>query len=168
MVGWDSRQQVNSMLAPAAPPVARPDLGLTRAGGCSLARAAGRCRAFKSCAYHRAALDPGGGVWAAPGPAGKIEGAGDRKLGSGVARMVARRIERSPEAARLDDARGRLTGGVGLGLAITERAVRFHGGSVSATNRAEGGLMVEIHLPLMPASPIAEEAHEPQAVATDQ
>src|SRR5439155_19604583 len=85
---------------------ARPDLGLTRAGGCSLARAAGRCRAFKSCAYHRAALDPGGGVWAAPGPAGKIEGAGDRKLGSGVARMVARRIERSPEAARLDDARG--------------------------------------------------------------
>src|SRR3984957_8588271 len=31
---------------------------------------------------------------------------------------------------RLDDARGRLTGGVGLGLAITERAVRFHGGKV--------------------------------------
>ena len=51
---------------------------------------------------------------------------------------------------RLDDARGRQTGGVGLGLAITERAVRFHGGHVSATNRAEGGLMVEIHLPLMP------------------
>jgi two-component system sensor histidine kinase CpxA len=53
---------------------------------------------------------------------------------------------------RLDDARGRQTGGVGLGLAITERAVRFHGGRVSATNRAEGGLMVEIRLPLMPAS----------------
>jgi two-component system sensor histidine kinase CpxA len=52
---------------------------------------------------------------------------------------------------RLDDARGRQTGGVGLGLAITERAVRFHGGSVSASNRAEGGLAVEIHLPLMPA-----------------
>jgi two-component system sensor histidine kinase CpxA len=50
---------------------------------------------------------------------------------------------------RLDDARGRQTGGVGLGLAITERAVRFHGGRVSATNRAEGGLMVEIYLPLM-------------------
>ncbi len=33
---------------------------------------------------------------------------------------------------RLDDARGRQTGGVGLGLAITERAVRFHGGRVSA------------------------------------
>jgi two-component system, OmpR family, sensor histidine kinase CpxA len=50
---------------------------------------------------------------------------------------------------RLDDARGRLTGGVGLGLAITERAVRFHGGKVSAFNRAEGGLMVEIRLPMI-------------------
>ena len=50
---------------------------------------------------------------------------------------------------RLDDARGRLTGGVGLGLAITERAVRFHGGKVSAFNREEGGLMVEIRLPLI-------------------
>jgi len=60
---------------------------------------------------------------------------------------------------RLDDARGRQTGGVGLGLAITERAVRFHGGRVAATNRAEGGLMVEIHLPLMPASltPVASD-----------
>jgi two-component system sensor histidine kinase CpxA len=56
---------------------------------------------------------------------------------------------------RLDDARGRLTGGVGLGLAITERAVRFHGGKVSAFNRAEGGLMVEIRLPLT-ARPAAE------------
>jgi signal transduction histidine kinase len=50
---------------------------------------------------------------------------------------------------RLDDARGRLTGGVGLGLAITERAVRFHRGKVTAFNRAEGGLMVEIRLPLI-------------------
>ncbi len=61
---------------------------------------------------------------------------------------------------RLDDARGRQTGGVGLGLAITERAVRFHGGRVAATNRAEGGLMVEIHLPLMPGTAGAEEALE--------
>ncbi|HZW81003.1 MAG TPA: ATP-binding protein [Candidatus Deferrimicrobiaceae bacterium] len=53
---------------------------------------------------------------------------------------------------RLDDDRGRQTGGVGLGLAITERAVRFHGGRVAAFNRAEGGLLVEIHLPLLPAS----------------
>lgn len=49
---------------------------------------------------------------------------------------------------RLDEARGRQTGGVGLGLAITERAVRFHGGKVSAYNRLKGGLTVEIRLPL--------------------
>ena len=61
---------------------------------------------------------------------------------------------------RLDDARGRQTGGVGLGLAITERAVRFHGGRVAATNRAEGGLMVEIHLPLMPGGFSNEQALE--------
>jgi two-component system sensor histidine kinase CpxA len=57
---------------------------------------------------------------------------------------------------RLDDSRGRLTGGSGLGLAITERAVRFHGGSVSAHNRPEGGLRVEIRLPLITA-PVAAE-----------
>lgn len=49
---------------------------------------------------------------------------------------------------RLDDARGRQTGGVGLGLAITERAVRLHGGSVRALNRPEGGLIMEIRLPI--------------------
>src|SRR5215469_11333413 len=51
---------------------------------------------------------------------------------------------------RLDDARGRQTGGVGLGLAITERAVRFHGGRVAAFNRQPSGLIVEIRLPLIP------------------
>src|SRR5208282_4480863 len=61
---------------------------------------------------------------------------------------------------RLDDARGRLTGGVGLGLAITERAVRFHGGKVRAFNRAEGGLMVEIRLPLMSRGQRSHETAE--------
>ena len=61
---------------------------------------------------------------------------------------------------RLDDARGRQTGGVGLGLAITERAVRFHGGKVSASNRAEGGLMVEIRLPMMPGGARIEQIAE--------
>src|SRR5262252_1646502 len=50
---------------------------------------------------------------------------------------------------RLDEARGRQTGGVGLGLAITERAVRFHGGKVAAFNRQPSGLIVEIRLPLI-------------------
>jgi two-component system sensor histidine kinase CpxA len=53
---------------------------------------------------------------------------------------------------RIDDARGRGTGGVGLGLAITDRAVRLHGGMVRAVNRPQGGLMVEIRLPLAPAA----------------
>lgn len=61
---------------------------------------------------------------------------------------------------RLDDARGRLTGGVGLGLAITERAVRFHGGKVAAFNRAEGGLMVEIRLPMSPGGVRVKEMAE--------
>src|SRR5580698_4291960 len=61
---------------------------------------------------------------------------------------------------RIDDARVRLTGGVGLGLSITERAVRFHGGRVAAVNRAAGGLLVEIRLPLVPASRDVEEALE--------
>jgi signal transduction histidine kinase len=49
---------------------------------------------------------------------------------------------------RVADARERQTGGVGLGLAITERAVRLHGGTVSAANAPDGGLMVEINLPV--------------------
>jgi two-component system sensor histidine kinase CpxA len=49
---------------------------------------------------------------------------------------------------RIDDARGRQTGGVGLGLAITERAVALHSGTIRAANRPQGGLMVEIRLPL--------------------
>ncbi len=49
---------------------------------------------------------------------------------------------------RIDDARGRSTGGVGLGLAITDQAARLHGGSVRASNLAEGGLLVEIRIPL--------------------
>jgi signal transduction histidine kinase len=54
---------------------------------------------------------------------------------------------------------------VGLGLAITERAVRLHGGRVFASNRAEGGLIVEIHLPLMPGSMVAASS---QPVAETQ
>jgi two-component system sensor histidine kinase CpxA len=54
---------------------------------------------------------------------------------------------------RIDDARGRNTGGVGLGLAITDQAVRLHGGSVVASNLPEGGLLIEIRIPLQPGLP---------------
>lgn len=49
---------------------------------------------------------------------------------------------------RVADARERESGGVGLGLAITERAVRLHHGSVTATNHTDGGLVIEIRLPI--------------------
>jgi signal transduction histidine kinase len=49
---------------------------------------------------------------------------------------------------RVADARDRQSGGTGLGLSIAERAVRLHGGSVTAANAPDGGLVVEIRLPL--------------------
>jgi len=49
---------------------------------------------------------------------------------------------------RVADARDRQSGGTGIGLAITERAVRLHNGTVAAANAPDGGLIVEITLPL--------------------
>jgi two-component system sensor histidine kinase CpxA len=49
---------------------------------------------------------------------------------------------------RIADSRDRESGGTGLGLAITERAVRLHGGTVGARNATDGGLIVEIRLPI--------------------
>ncbi len=48
---------------------------------------------------------------------------------------------------RVADARDRQSGGSGIGLAIAEQAVRLHGGSIHASNRSAGGLLVEICLP---------------------
>lgn len=48
---------------------------------------------------------------------------------------------------RLDEARARNTGGMGLGLAIVERIVRSHGGELVLSNRPEGGLSAIIRLP---------------------
>jgi two-component system sensor histidine kinase CpxA len=49
---------------------------------------------------------------------------------------------------RVSESRDRRSGGSGVGLAITERAVRLHGGSVMAKNADGGGLIVSIALPL--------------------
>jgi len=51
---------------------------------------------------------------------------------------------------RVADARDRQSGGTGIGLAITERAVRLHNGTVTAANAPDGGLIVEIVLPITP------------------
>ena len=48
---------------------------------------------------------------------------------------------------RVGDARDRESGGYGLGLAIAERAIRLHGGEISASNEADDGLAVCIRLP---------------------
>lgn len=48
---------------------------------------------------------------------------------------------------RVSEGRDRDSGGVGLGLAITQRIVESHGGSVAAENAAGGGLVVTLRLP---------------------
>jgi two-component system, OmpR family, sensor histidine kinase CpxA len=48
---------------------------------------------------------------------------------------------------RVDPSRSDETGGFGVGLAIAERAIHLHRGSVRALPRAGGGLSVEIILP---------------------
>ena len=50
---------------------------------------------------------------------------------------------------RIGEGRDRETGGAGLGLAITDAAVRFHGGSLQAVNAPDGGLIVEMTLPAL-------------------
>lgn len=54
---------------------------------------------------------------------------------------------------RVAEARDRQSGGTGIGLAIAERALNLHNGMISARNGAEGGLIVEIHVPLVYAPP---------------
>lgn len=51
---------------------------------------------------------------------------------------------------RSAEARDRQSGGAGIGLAITERAVLLHSGEVKAANSPDGGLIITIRLPLPP------------------
>jgi two-component system sensor histidine kinase CpxA len=48
---------------------------------------------------------------------------------------------------RVASARDRNSGGYGLGLAIAQRAIKAHKGTIKAHNRLEGGLCVTIELP---------------------
>ena len=49
---------------------------------------------------------------------------------------------------RVDAARDRSSGGIGLGLSIARRAVELHHGAIRARN-AQPGLEVEIELPVL-------------------
>ena len=70
---------------------------------------------------------------------------GVRDHGPGVAEQDLAAIFRP--FYRVAEARERSTGGAGLGLAIAERVVRIHGGSIRAENVSPYGLRIEIHLP---------------------
>lgn len=54
---------------------------------------------------------------------------------------------------RLDEARGRNTRGLGLGLAIVAKAVEQENGDLILSNRPTGGLSAEIRLPLVQSAP---------------
>jgi two-component system sensor histidine kinase CpxA len=49
---------------------------------------------------------------------------------------------------RVAESRDRQSGGMGIGLTITDRAVKMHGGTVQAFNDPDGGLTVKIELPV--------------------
>lgn len=50
---------------------------------------------------------------------------------------------------RVDLSREKRTGGYGLGLAIAQKAIQLHRGRIIATNRPEGGLLVQIEIPVV-------------------
>ena len=62
---------------------------------------------------------------------------------------------------RIEEARERKGGGAGIGLAIVDKAIRYHGGSVRAENVAAGGLRITLSLPQRPTM-----ANEHNAMST--
>ncbi|MEX1032954.1 MAG: ATP-binding protein, partial [Cellvibrionaceae bacterium] len=62
---------------------------------------------------------------------------------------------------RTDEARDRASGGYGLGLSIAQRTVQLHGGTITAHNHPEGGLVVEVILPRTDFESVAEETELP-------
>jgi two-component system sensor histidine kinase CpxA len=63
---------------------------------------------------------------------------------------------------RVDPARSKETGGTGVGLAIADRAVRLHGGTLAVRNHPEGGLEVTVLLPMSKSA----SRQPPQLAAT--
>jgi two-component system sensor histidine kinase CpxA len=82
------------------------------------------------------------------------------RLDAGPATATVRVLDRGPGVPpgelerifepfyRTDTSRDHRQDGQGIGLAITARVTELHGGTVSAANRAEGGLEIALELPL--------------------
>jgi two-component system sensor histidine kinase CpxA len=60
---------------------------------------------------------------------------------------------------RVGGDRARQSGGAGLGLAICDRAVRLHGGTVEAINAPDGGSIIQIMLPVTTIQDRTEVVH---------
>ena len=60
---------------------------------------------------------------------------------------------------RVDKARSRKDGGIGLGLAICKSIVEAHGGQIAVTSSEQGGTQFEVRLPKR-GTPVAEESRE--------
>lgn len=85
--------------------------------------------------------------------------------GSGIApEHVPRLFERF---YRADDARGRSTGGVGLGLAIAQAIARAHGGEIAVSSRPGDGATFTVRLPgvIDPSSRVGTDANAPRHAA---
>ncbi len=50
---------------------------------------------------------------------------------------------------RLETSRSRETGGTGLGMTVARSTIRAHGGDIKLSNRDEGGLRMEVSLPMV-------------------
>ena len=66
---------------------------------------------------------------------------------------------------RVDDARGKATGGMGLGLALVQNAMLKHKGTLTARNVQPHGLEISLELPTLPASPPSGTRHSVPASA---
>ncbi len=67
---------------------------------------------------------------------------------------------------RVDDSRVTATGGMGLGLALAENAMRVHNGGIMAGNVQPHGLQVTLAMPRLPGPPVSENVDARRMVQT--
>lgn len=91
--------------------------------------------------------DPPGPVRVAVNRAGKFASIVVADAGPGVPKMALSRL--FDRLYRTDVARTRVAGGSGLGLSICRSIVEAHAGSIEANASEQGGLSIEILLPLV-------------------